>query len=76
MISRVACSEAETESGLPLLSRTREQWARIAASKLDVFLADHAVCEQQAALSALNLVAHYPEDDELVKRTVERTGER
>ena len=30
------------------------------------FLADHAVCEQQAALFALNLVAHYPDDAELV----------
>ena len=52
---------------LPLLSPTRPGWAELAAGKLEVFLPDHAVCEQQAALTALNLVAHYPEDDELVE---------
>jgi tRNA-(ms[2]io[6]A)-hydroxylase len=51
---------------LPLLSATPESWARLAADNLDRFLADHAICEQQAALSALNLVAHYPDDEELV----------
>ncbi len=51
---------------LPLLSRTPASWAEIAADQLPTFLADHGVCEQQAALTALNLVAHYPEDDELV----------
>ena len=53
--------------GLPLLSPTRRGWAELAAGRLDVFLPDHAVCEQQAALTALNLLAHYPEDDELVE---------
>jgi len=53
---------------LPLLSPSRPDWAERAAGRLDIFLADHAVCEQQAALTALNLVAHYPEDDELVER--------
>jgi tRNA-(ms[2]io[6]A)-hydroxylase len=53
---------------LPLLSRTSRAWAEIAAAELPLFLADHAVCEQQAALTALNLVAHYHEDDELVRR--------
>jgi len=55
-------------AGLPLLSATPESWARLAAARLDLFLADHAVCEQQAALTALNLVAHYPDDDLLVQR--------
>ncbi len=53
---------------LPLLSPTPRRWAELAHARLDVFLADHAVCEQQAALSALSLVAHYPEDEELVER--------
>jgi len=55
-------------AGLPLLSATPARWAEHAAAHLDLFLADHAVCEQQAALSALNLVAYYPEDGELVER--------
>jgi tRNA-(ms[2]io[6]A)-hydroxylase len=53
---------------LPLLCDTPARWAPLAADNLQVFMADHAVCEQQAALSALNLVAHYPEDEELVER--------
>jgi len=58
---------AATED-LPLLSLTPRSWGELAADNLAVFLADHAVCEQQAALFALNLVAHYPEDEELVDR--------
>jgi tRNA-(ms[2]io[6]A)-hydroxylase len=64
-------SKEETEQiyrDLPLLSPSKAGWAKRAAGRLDIFLADHAVCEQQAALTALNLVAHYPEDDELVER--------
>lgn len=53
---------------LPLLCETPQGWAALAAANLPVFLADHAVCEQQAALSALNLVSHYPDDPELVER--------
>jgi tRNA-(ms[2]io[6]A)-hydroxylase len=53
--------------GLPLLQPTRAEWAGIAAASLPLFLADHAVCEQQAALSALHLVGQYPEDDALVE---------
>jgi len=48
---------------LPLLHATPPAWARIAAAQLPLFLADHAICEQQAALFALNLIAHYPEDE-------------
>ena len=54
--------------GLPLLLETPPAWAELAAGNLPTFLADHAVCEQQAALTGLNLVAHYPDDDELVLR--------
>jgi tRNA-(ms[2]io[6]A)-hydroxylase len=53
---------------LPLLSDTPRRWAEIAAASLPIFLADHAVCEQQATLTALNLVARYPLDDELVRK--------
>ncbi len=60
-------NDGPVDEGLPLLSPTRPGWAELAAASLEVFLPDHAVCEQQAALTALNLVAHYPEDDELVE---------
>jgi tRNA-(ms[2]io[6]A)-hydroxylase len=53
---------------LPLLHATPRAWAELAAASLPVFLADHAVCEQQAALAALGLVGHYPADAELVER--------
>ena len=53
---------------LPLLTATPASWAELAAAHLDTFLADHAVCEQQAALFGLSLVGHYPADDELVER--------
>lgn len=58
--------DATTE--LPLLVATPRSWAQLAAQQLDVFLADHAVCEQQAALAALSLIAQYPADEELVER--------
>jgi tRNA-(ms[2]io[6]A)-hydroxylase len=53
---------------LPLLSVTPRAWAELAARHLDVFLADHAVCEQQAALNALSLIGLYPDDEELVEK--------
>lgn len=53
---------------LPLLCDTPAGWEHLAAADLGTFLADHAVCEQQAALSALSLVGHYPDDEELVDR--------
>jgi tRNA-(ms[2]io[6]A)-hydroxylase len=53
---------------LPLRCATPERWTRLAAANLPRFLADHAVCEQQAALTALHLLAHYADDEELVRR--------
>lgn len=53
---------------LPLLTATPASWAELAAANLNEFLADHAVCEQQAAVFGLSLIGHYPEDDELVER--------
>lgn len=58
----------EVKLGLPLLSGTPSAWAPLAAKNLPIFLADHAVCEQQAAMFGLTLVGHYPEDQELVER--------
>ena len=55
-------------AALPLTVPTREEWAPIAAAQLPVFLADHAVCEQQVAAYALSLAGHYPADHELVER--------
>ena len=67
--SRVLVPSAEELAReLPLLSATPESWARLAAENLPAFLADHAVCEQQAALFGLSLVGHYPDDAELVER--------
>jgi tRNA-(ms[2]io[6]A)-hydroxylase len=56
----------EAVDKLPLLAATRDGWAELAAERLPEFLADHAICEQQAALFGLNLVSRYPEDAELV----------
>ena len=53
---------------LPLLSESPAGWAEIASARLDLFLADHAGCEQQAALSALSLADRYLDDEELVDK--------
>lgn len=58
----------EVFAELPLLGPTPDGWAELAAGDLLTFLADHAVCEQQAALFALALVGQYPEDADLVER--------
>lgn len=58
---------AAVRAELPLLYATPRSWAELAADHLGEFLADHAVCEQQAALYGLSLVGHYPDDAELVR---------
>ncbi len=60
---------------LPLRCETPASWGMLVAEDLPTFLADHAVCERQAALFALNLVAHYPDDDELVRRMIALAAE-
>ncbi len=60
---------------LPLLHRTPRAWAELAAANLPVFLADHAVCEQQVAMYALSLTAYYPDDVELVGRAAALAAE-
>ncbi len=57
----------ELAAELPLLKPTPESWAELAAADLPTFLADHAICEQQAALFGLSLIGHYPDDEELVE---------
>lgn len=63
-----AVAKTELNLELPLLSESPAAWAGIAAGRLDVFLADHAGCEQQAALSALSLADRYLGDAELVDK--------
>ena len=58
----------EAVDNLPLLVATPDAWAELAQRRLPEFLADHAVCEQQAALFGLHLVAHYPDDALLVDK--------
>jgi tRNA-(ms[2]io[6]A)-hydroxylase len=64
---RTVATLDEVRAELPLLSATPAAWAELAAANLPAFLSDHAVCEQQAALSALALVGWYPADAELVE---------
>jgi tRNA-(ms[2]io[6]A)-hydroxylase len=61
-------SIASVLAALPLTVPTREEWAALAATQLPVFLADHAICEQQVAVYALSLAGHYPADPELVEQ--------
>lgn len=65
--TRSAAAEA-VRAELPLLVATRGTWALTAAANLPVFLADHAVCEQQVAMYSLSLAGYYPDDLELVER--------
>ena len=51
-----------------LLTKTPPSWGARAAAHLPELLADHAVCELQAAVSALSLVGQYPENPALVDR--------
>jgi len=64
----VAPELAAVLADLPLLVATPPAWGELAAANLPVFLADHAVCEQQVAMYALSLAGYYPEDLELVER--------
>jgi len=66
-MSTAAETESDIRSELPLLAWTPTAWAELAASQLPVFLADHAICEQQAAMFGLSLIGNYPDDPELVE---------
>jgi tRNA-(ms[2]io[6]A)-hydroxylase len=68
MSSSVSAPRSAALDELPLLRATPAAWAGLAAADLRTFLSDHAVCEQQAALSAMALIGQYPNDPELVER--------
>lgn len=53
---------------LRLRSHTPAAFADAVLANFGTFLADHAVCELQAAVQALSLVGSYPEDALLVDR--------
>lgn len=70
-----AVSYDEVARELPLLVATKPAWAELAAANLPIFLADHAVCEQQVAQYALALAGWYPEDFELVEAAANLAAE-
>lgn len=53
---------------IELLTKTPASWAERAVSHLPDLVADHAVCELQAAVFALSLVGRYPGNPLLVDR--------
>jgi len=53
---------------IALRSKTPPEWAERSVARLPELLADHAVCELQAAVYALSLVGDYPRDAALVDR--------
>ena len=75
MRSDLQVSYDEVASELPLLVATSPAWAVLAAAHLPVFLADHAVCEQQVAQYALALAGWYPDDFELVEAAANLAAE-
>src|SRR5262245_46637462 len=52
---------------LHLQSETSDRWLAQVDSHLDDILIDHAHCEKKAAGTALNLIFHYVEDQELCR---------
>lgn len=75
MRPRPTVSYDEVARDLPLLVATKPAWAELAAANLPVFLADHAVCEQQVAQYALALAGWYPDDFELVEAAANLAAE-
>lgn len=53
---------------IPLAAVTPKRWAARAVQSLPELVADHAVCELQAAVFALSLVGMYPQNPALVDR--------
>lgn len=51
-----------------LLSKTPDSWAERSVARLPELVADHAVCELQAAVFSLSLVGSYPGTPELADR--------
>ena len=59
--------ELEHISGF-LACATPARWIENALANQSVMLIDHAHCEKKAAMTALNLINHYPYDHELVQK--------
>lgn len=59
--------ELEHISGF-LACATPARWIENALAHESVMLIDHAHCEKKAAMTALNLINHYPYDHELVQK--------
>lgn len=51
--------------------RTPVEWVRLVEENLDAFLQDHAANERKVCTSALQLVTHHPEREELANELVE-----
>jgi tRNA-(ms[2]io[6]A)-hydroxylase len=60
---------------LHLQSETAPRWLAQVDSNLEEVLIDHAHCEKKAAGTALNLIFHYVEDDELCREMTEIVNE-
>ena len=52
---------------LHLKSSSNDRWLRQVDAHFDEILVDHAHCEKKAAGTALNLIFHYVEDEELCR---------
>ncbi|MGE5278384.1 MAG: tRNA-(ms[2]io[6]A)-hydroxylase [Acidobacteriota bacterium] len=53
-----------------LKSRTPAAWIEAVMADFDSFLLDHAACERKASATAMALVAHYPDREELVRECI------
>lgn len=59
--------ELEAINGF-LACATPARWIENALENQQVMLIDHAHCEKKAAMTALNLINHYPENGELIMK--------
>lgn len=53
-----------------LKSNTSPAWIEAVTADFDSFLLDHAACERKASATAMTLVAHYPDREELVRECI------
>jgi len=51
-----------------LACRTPGQWVENALENQDIMLIDHAHCEKKAAMTAINNIHRYPDDNELLNK--------
>lgn len=53
-----------------LKSSTSPAWVDAVMADFDSFLLDHAACERKASATAMTLVAHYPDREQLVRECI------